>query len=47
MCDWVCDCGCEISFPSLEEEGGFIKTDMTCPECGTVWVLRLTKRVGR
>lgn len=43
MVDWICSCGASIIFPPLEEEKGFVTTRATCPGCGQIWVLRLTK----
>ena len=40
---WICDCGTELEFSSIEEEKGFLVSRAVCSECGQEWVLRLTK----
>lgn len=43
MMEEICDCDSEIMFSSIEDEKGFKVCRATCPNCGQVWVLRLTK----
>ena len=38
----VC-CGIELEFPLADKNGNF-HSEMTCPECGTIWVAYYVKR---
>ena len=40
---WICDCGCEIEFPTPEVVKGFIVSTTVCPNCGLVWKARIVK----
>lgn len=42
--EWKCDCGTLLELMDVYEEKGFLMSETVCPECDSVWILRLVKK---